>query len=180
MSYVLRKEPDMKKTCRHFLSLVLAAAMALIMGISVYAASITATQARNIALRNAGLTISKASDVKVKLDGREYDVKFVRKSDKAKLDYDILASNGKILEREIKYAHKKNTSTKKIGADAARQKAAAFSKVSLAKVKAGTCKYERENGEWVYEVEFRNAGREYEVVMLAATGKVIEYTIEYE
>jgi len=167
---------------KRLVSVVLAVIMVMAMSSSVFAASVDTNGAQSIALKNAKLTKAQVKNLKVKYDrdDAEFDVKFVRKSDGAKFSYEIRKSNGKIYDKSIDYKYKRNSSRKKIGQLAAQKKAAKSAGVSLAVVKNGKCKYEYDDGEGIYEVEFRNGKYKYEIEILAPTGKVTDYSWEYK
>ena len=171
----------MRRT-RRALSIVIAVIMVMAMSVSAFAAGTSSNGARNIALKNAKLTKSQVKNLKVKYDRKDadYDVKFIRKSNGAKYDYEIRKSNGKITEKSIEYKVKKNKSKKKIGKTAAFKKASKMSGVRLAAVKKGRCKYDYDDGQGVYEVKFRNGKYVYEIEIQAATGTALEYSWEYK
>lgn len=168
---------------RKVMRLVVALVMVMAMSASAFAVSKVSSNsaAQNLALKNAKLTKAKVSNLRVKYDRRdgEYDVKFVRKSNGAKYDYEIRKSNGMITEKSIDFKHKRNSSRKKIGKAAAQSAAARAAGVKVAVVKKGKCAYDYDDGKGVYEVEFRNGKYKYEIEILAPTGQLIEYSWEY-
>lgn len=166
---------------KRIVSVVLAVIMVMAMSSSVFAAGASSNSAQNIALKNAKLTKAQVTNLRVKYDydDGEYDVKFVRKSNGAKYDYEIRKSNGRIVEKSIDYKYKRNNSKKKVGKVAAQKAAARAAAVRLGVVQKGKCKYEYDDGEGIYEVEFRNGNYKYDIEILAATGKLIDYNWKY-
>lgn len=168
---------------KRIVSVVLAVIMVLAMSSSVFAASKVNSNnaAQNIALKNAKLSKSQVQQIRVKYDREdgEYDVKFVRKSNGSKFDFEIRKSNGRIIEKSIDYKYKRNSSRKKVGKVAAQKAAAKAAAVKLSVVQRGKCRYEYDDGEGIYEVEFRNGNYKYDIEILAPTGKVIDYNWEY-
>lgn len=167
---------------KRLISIVLAAIMVLAMSSSVFAASMNSTSAQNKALKNARLTKSQVTGLRTKLDrkDRRYDVDFRSKKNGAKFSYEIGQKNGRIYEKSIDYRYKRNYSKKKISKAAAQAAASKMSGVRLSVVKRGKCKYEYDDGEGIYEVEFRNGLYKYEIDIQAPTGKAIEYSWEYK
>lgn len=162
---------------RRVTRLVVALIMVMAMSASVFAADITASKAKSIALKNAKVSAKKASRMRVKYDGEDgvFEVKFKSKKNGAKYEYEIAASTGTIVEKSVDYKYRKNRSRKKISRTKAMKKAAKKAGVSLAVVMSGTCKYEYDDGKGTYEIKFSNGNYSYEVEILAPTGKVIEY-----
>lgn len=171
-----------KKRMTRITSVIIALLMLLAMSSSVFAAGITSKSAQSKALKNAKLTKAKVYNLKTKYDkgDRCFDVKFNRNKDKAKFEYEIRKTDGKIVEKSIDYRYKRNSSRKKIGKLAAQKAAAKASGVRLSVVKKGKCKYEYDDGEGIYEVEFRNGKYKYEIEILAPTGKITDYSWEYK
>ena len=90
-------------------------------------------------------------------------------------DYDISAGTGRIIKKSVDLRYTRNSSKKKIGAVAARKKVAKHSGISYKVISKGTCRYEYDDGEGVYEIKFKTSVRAYEYEVLAPTGKIIEY-----
>ena len=61
---------------------------------------------------------------------------------------------------------------------AARKKVAKRSGISYKIISKGTCRYEYDDGEGVYEIKFRTGGKAYEYEVLAPTGKIVEFDWE--
>lgn len=157
-------------------TIVVALIMVMAMSASVFAADITVGKAKSIALKNAKLSAKKVTRMSAKLDREDgvYEVKFRSKKNGAKYEYEI-TTTGKIVEKSVDYKYRRTASRSKIGRTKAMKKAAKHAGVKLAVVKRGSCKYEYDDGKGTYEIKFRNGKYSYEVELLAATGKVIEY-----
>lgn len=162
-------------------TVVVALIMVMAMSASVFAAGVTKDEAKKIALKNANLTKSQVSNLTVKYDrdDAEYDVKFKSNKNGARFSFDIKKSSGKIVEKSIDYRYKRNSSRKKIGRLAAQKIAANKAGASLSAVKKGKCEYDYDDGEGIYEVEFRSGSYKYDVEIQAPTGKITDYSWEY-
>lgn len=136
---------------------------------------INGAKALTIALKSAKLSKSKVKWIETELEKGYYEVEFTRKSNRAEYDYKIKQSNGKIYKKSVEYKYKKSKSKKKIGKTKARKKVAQFANVPYKYVKAGTCKYEKDDGVRKYDLKFKYKGLKYEVEVLAKNGKVTEY-----
>lgn len=172
----------MKRRMRIAAALFAAVAMVMVMSVSAFAdgAVIGKKAALNKALKNAGLKKSQVKYVEVEMDDDEevYEVEFTKKKNNTEYSYDVAAYSGRILEKSVDYRYARNSSHKKIGKTAARKKVADFLNISYKTVKAGSCRYEYDDGEGEYEVKFKKGSRKYECEVLAPTGKVIEYSWE--
>ncbi len=153
--------------------------MAGIMSAAVFAAALTPKQAQRKALKDAGLKRSQVCNMETELDGSNYEVEFETKKKHNEYDYGIEASTGIIREADVEYTHRRNTSKKRIGKDAALRKVADFSGKSLSVVSSGTCRYKKDGAEWIYEVKFRSGHYKYEYDVLAPTGKIIGMEKDY-
>lgn len=163
---------------KKLISIIFAVALVFSMSSMSFAASkITEKEAINKALKSADLTRDEVKYLEAEYDSEDnvYEVEFMKKANKAEYDFNISASKGTILEKSVDYVYKHNSSRDKIGKLAARKKVAKFSGISLKVIKKGTCRYEYDDNEGVYEVKFRFKGRKYEYDVLAPTGKVIGF-----
>ena len=161
----------MKKTMTRLFTLFMAMVMVIAMSASVFAASISSKEALAKALNNADLKKSQVKHIDVELEHGKYEIEFTRKSNNVEYDYEVSASTGKILEKNVDYNIKYKRSGKKIGKTAAMKKAAKSAGVKLSVVKKGTCKYD----EGKYEVKFKSSTRRYEYEIAATSGKIVEY-----
>ena len=170
-------EKAMKKI-KGLMTIITALVMVMMMSVSAFADSLTQDGAVNTALKDAGLTAEKVQGLEVELEKGKYEIEFMRKDNRTEFEYEISASDGKILEKSVDYVYSRTKSKKKIGAKAARKKAAKISGIKYKTVNKGTCKYTYKKKLGKYTVKFRSGGYKYEVDVLAATGKVIEFEKE--
>lgn len=132
--------------------------------------------AKNAALKHAGL--SSAAFTKAERDyddGRwEYELEF--HTDSAAYEVTVDAATGSVLEYEKENLRGGGTSD--IGAQAAKSAALQHAGLSESQVRELQVEWDNENGRAVYEVEFKSGGMEYEYVIDAATGSVLEHQAE--
>ena len=147
---------------------------------------ITKAKAKSIALKHAGVSASKATFVKAKLDyedgRRVYEIEFY--SGNTEYDYEILASNGKIIsyDKEIENYEipRKNTSSSTyIGKAKAKSIALKDAGVSASSATFTKTKLDYEDGIRVYEIEFYTNSAEYEYEINAKTGKIRDMDVEH-
>lgn len=146
-------------------------------------AAVTETQAREIALADAGLTAEQVTFIKSKLDyddGRQsYDVEFYT-ADNVEYDYEIDASTGAILSYDLDaegYAPPTSGGTA-ISSDQAKQ-------IALAEVPGATAsdiyefEVDRDDGRLEYEGTIYYSGVEYEFTIDGYSGAIREWEAEY-
>ena len=146
---------------------------------------ITKAKAKSIALKHAGVSASKATFVKAKLDyedgRRVYEIEFY--SGNTEYDYEILASNGKIIsyDKDIenyKIPRKNTSSSTYIGKAKAKSIALKDAGVSASSATFTKTKLDYEDGIRVYEIEFYTNSAEYEYEINAKTGKIRDMDVE--
>jgi len=168
----------MKKRINIAIALFAALAMVVTMSVSAFAAGISSNDAAlKKALKNAGLKKSQVRHIESEFDREDgvYEVEFTKRSNGKECSYEISADSGKIVKKSVDYRYKRNTSKKKIGKKAARKKVAKFSGISYKTISNGTCWYDYDDGQGVYEIKFEKGSKTYEYDVLAPTGKIIEY-----
>lgn len=153
-------------------------------------------EARAIALDHAGVSASKATNLKVEYDKEDgkYDVEFRYSS--YEYDYEIHHTSGKVISHEKEYdapAETKPTATKAtekptekptektaeaIGKEKASAIALDHAGVSAGKATNVKVEYDREDRK--YDVDFHYGSYEYDYEIHAETGKVISHDKEYE
>ena len=142
-------------------------------------------RAKEIALKDAGLSASQVSFVRAGLDwdnGRmEYEVEFWK--DNVEYDYEIDAATGKIVSYDYdaeNYTPSQSTNTNanvKISEATAKQ-------IALSSVPGATAaniykfKLDFDDGRWEYEGEIRYGTMEYDFTIDANTGAIIEWDME--
>lgn len=169
----------MKKTVKRLIPAILSICLFLTMSVPVFAAAATKEDALETALKDAGMKKTEASRIKVKKDNNEYEISFKNKKNGNRYEYEVSVRTGKIREAEAEYKHAFNSSKKKVGKEKAIAAAAKKAGVKKSVVKSGTCRYKKEDGEWIYKLKFRTKKCKYEAEILAPTGKVIEFSREY-
>lgn len=147
---------------------------------------ITKAKAKSIALKHAGVSSSKATFVTAKLDyedGKQvYEIEFY--SGNTEYDYEILASNGKIIsyDKDIenyKIPRKNTSSSTYIGKAKAKSIALKDAGVSASSATFTKTKLDYEDGIRVYEIEFYTNSAEYEYEINAKTGKIRDMDVEH-
>ena len=132
--------------------------------------------AKSAALKHAGL--SSATFTKAERDyddGRwEYELEF--HTDTAAYEVTVDAISGSVLDYEKE--NLRSSSTSDIGAQAAKSAALRHAGLSEGQVQELQVEWDNEHGRAVYEVEFKSGGMEYEYVIDAATGSVLEHQAE--
>lgn len=147
---------------------------------------ITKAKAKSIALKHAGVSSSKATFVTAKLDYEDgqqvYEIEFY--SGNTEYDYEILASNGKIIsyDKDIenyKIPRKNTSSSTYIGKAKAKSIALKDAGVSASSATFTKTKLDYEDGIRVYEIEFYTNSAEYEYEINAKTGKIRDMDVEH-
>lgn len=154
------------------------------------AQSVSKEDALSIALKQAGLSADKVSGYKIereKENGKDiFDVEFIH--DQTKYDIDVDAKSGKILSVESEHYYPKTTrpsqpsettpptqeKTSFISKTEALRMASDHVNISSTKVEHVEIDLEIKKGVMVYEVEFIHDGFEYEIIVDANTGEIIE------
>lgn len=154
--------------------------------------AITASNAKSIALKHAGISESKATFVKAEKDYEDgvlvYEVEFY--SGNTEYNYEIDANTGAVrsFDKDIEnYSIPSNTnsssstsqpSSNYIGVDKAKTIALKDAGLSASSVTFTKAKLDRDDGLRVYEIEFFTSSKEYEYEINAATGKIIDKDID--
>lgn len=150
--------------------------------------NISLEEAKTIALKNAGVAKKDASFTSAHKDYDDgityYDIEFRTSSYEYEYEIDL---NGKILSVDkdpLKTKNKKTTTAKEsksgkyIGVDSAKKIALKSSGHSAGDVVFTKAKLEKDDGIYVYEIEFKTSTTEYEYEINATTGKIIEKSAE--
>lgn len=155
---------------------------------------ITQTKAKTAALNHAKIKASQIYDLDIDLErGKRvtyYDVEF--KANGYEYDYEINAENATVIKSSKKAlkttkttktttaAAKTTTSGSKakvsyIGANKAQTIALKHAKLTAAKVKGLKAELDKENGIYIYDVDFKSGNYKYDYDINATTGKVIKF-----
>lgn len=168
----------MKKARKKLFALILVV-LTLTAGLEAFAAGgLTRSGALAAALKDAGLTKAQVTAVEVERDGRSYEVEFREKATGDQYEYEYRISDGRLKEKSVEYRHARNTSTERVSRAAALKAAAKAAGVKLWIIRAGSCRYKQDGREWIWEVKFKTRTWNYEIEILAPTGRVIEMSKE--
>lgn len=133
--------------------------------------------AKSAALKHAGLSTADFTKAERDYDdGRwEYELEF--HTDSAAYEVTVDAATGRVLDYE-KENLRGSTGGTDIGAQAAKAVALKHAGLSESQVRELQVEWDSEHGRAVYEVEFKSGGMEYDYVIDAATGSVLEHQAE--
>ena len=133
--------------------------------------------AKSAALKHAGLSTAVFTKAERDYDdGRlEYELEF--HTDSAAYEVTVDAATGRVLDYE-KENLRGGTGGTDIGAQAAKAAALKHAGLSEGQVQQLQVEWDNENGRAVYEVEFKSGGMEYDYVIDAATGAVLDHETE--
>lgn len=149
-------------------------------------------EAKAAALRYAGLSDSDVTFKKTELDHSHgtqvYDIEFYTSD--TKYDYEIDASNGTVLEKNIEqFQIQANPTTDSainssgndyIGVDRAKEIALNHAQLNESDVQFAKAKLENDDGGAEYEIEFYSGRTEYDYTIDAVSGNIIEYDVDYD
>lgn len=133
--------------------------------------------AKSTALKHAGLSTAVFTKAERDYDdGRlEYELEF--HTDSAAYEVTVDAATGRVLDYE-KENLRSSTGSTDIGAQAAKAAALKHAGLSEGQVQQLQVEWDNEHGRAVYEVEFKSGGMEYDYVIDAATGAVLDHETE--
>ncbi len=149
-------------------------------------------EAKAAALKDAGLSESDVTFKKTELDHSHgtqvYDIEFYTSD--TKYDYEIDASNGTVLEKNIEqFQIQANPTTDSainssgndyIGVDRAKEIALNHAQLNESDVQFAKAKLENDDGGVEYEIEFYSGRTEYDYTIDAVSGNIIEYDVDYD
>ncbi len=149
-------------------------------------------EAKAAALKDAGLSESDVTFKKTELDHSHgtqvYDIEFYTSD--TKYDYEIDASNGTVLEKNIEQFQIQtpptadsainSSSNDYIGVDRAKEIALNHAQMNESDVQFAKAKLENDDGEVEYEIEFYSGRTEYDYTIDAVSGNIIEYDVDYD
>lgn len=139
--------------------------------------ALTRSEARDLALDNAGVSAEQATFTKSKLDYEDgvlvYEIEFV--TDQSAYEYEIDAATGEILERSVETRASGASGAKPIDLSEAKRIALRHAGLTEGEVTFSEAKREKDDGEDKFEIEFRAGNIEYEYEIDAATGSILEY-----
>lgn len=152
---------------------------------------ISLKEAKNIALKHAGISSSAAAFVKTEKDYEDgvevFEIEFY--SGNTEYDYEIRVSNGEIIsfDKDIENysipsknsGSSQTPSSNYIGVDKAKSIALKDAGLSSSSVTFTKAKLDREDGVRVYQIEFFTSDKEYEYEINASSGKIRDKDIEF-
>lgn len=142
-------------------------------------------QAKEIALKDAGVSASDAVFTKAKEDNDDgvkvYDIEF-NVADK-EYDYEVRISDGAIVKKDVdnedsNYGQETQAEENYIGVEEAKK--IALEHAGLSSAKFSKAKLESDDGRMIYELEFHQGNKEYEYDIDAKTGKILDWDHDLE
>ena len=182
----------MKKNLRKISSLAFSLLLVFSLSISAFAAEISAQQAKEIALNDAGYKEADVAYIRAEVDYengvKEYDIEFLVKGAEVnyEFDYEVRAADGKVLSKEKEAERAKAPAANPapavnpapsgdIGKEAAIKAAYEAFGVKAEEVKLIKAEKDYDDGVVVYDVEFaKDYECKYSCEVVAASGKVID------
>lgn len=154
---------------------------------------LTTEQAKEIALKHAGLTADQVKGLRAEFDYDdrvpEYEVEFYH--DGTEYDYEIHAETGEIIrvKKEVETVSapqptQPQTTTPpaadKLTADQAKEIALKHAGLTAEQVTRLKAEFDYDDGVPEYQVEFRHNGWEYDYEIHAQTGKILDWDKEFD
>lgn len=151
---------------------------------------ISKSKAKKIALKDAGLTASEVSGMRVVLDVDDdgtdptvYDVEFY--AGNIEYDYEIDVETGEIVSKDKDAEHidvsaMNQTNADVISKNKAKQAALKHAGVKESDVTGLQVKLDQDDGIYEYEVEFYIGRQEYSYEINAVNGEIISYETDYD
>lgn len=133
--------------------------------------------AKSAALKHAGLSTAVFTKAERDYDDGHWEYELEFHTDSAAYEVTVDAATGRVLDYE-KENLRGGTGSTDIGAQAAKSAALRHAGLSESQVRELQVEWDNEHGRAVYEVEFKSGGMEYEYVIDAATGSVLEHQAE--
>ena len=140
------------------------------------ASAITLDQARAIAMDHAGISEEDATFVKEQTGTSSYEIEFYSGSNE--YDYEIDMYTGAILNFDRDAEDHELPAQSDLTLEEAR--ALALSRVNGATERHIEIEQDEDDGHIIYEGEIRYGNAEYEFEIDAATGTILEWTVDYE
>lgn len=142
--------------------------------------SVQAEEAKQIALKDAGLTEDEVTFQTVEYEHDDgisyYEIEFVADAEEQKYEYDINAADGSIVSYSLKPVKTETVTEETITEEEAKQ--IVLKKAGLTDAAAIFMKLEYEDGIAVYEGEFTHNDRKYEFEIDAVTGSIRDWDSE--
>ena len=166
----------------------------LVLSVSLFgcAAQISKGEAEDIAIQRAGLTKDEVTFIRSELDSDDgrllYDTEFYTEAG-VEYDIDVDAKSGEVVKFEIgthidQVPDVQNQSVDPkndlIGEERAKEIALERAELSADEVDYVQIVLDRDDGVYVYEVDFRKGRTEYEAEIKADDGKILSWDTDYD
>ena len=143
---------------------------------------LTLDAAKQAALNDAKLAAADVTFIEEHADYDDgtpvYDLSFVNGTNR--YEYEIDANTGAVRSKEPINSQNATVSGTDIGVDQAKTIAAQHAGFGVNDVVFSKTKLERDDGLYVYEIEFYKDRMEYEYTIHATTGRILEFDAEYD
>lgn len=137
---------------------------------------ISIDKVKNIVFKDSKVNSSKVTNLEIDYDYDDgimvYDIEFIY--DNIEYDYEVDATSGKILDREVENK-KVNINTTKIYLSKDKIKEIVLNKTKVSSYYDYEIEFEFKSGKAIYEVEFETKDREYDIEVDAINGSIIKY-----
>ena len=151
--------------------------------------TVTIDEAKEIALKYAGVTSDQVSFIKAEMDLdngiQKYDIEFYHGS--KEYDYEINSTNGEIIkyDYDIEYNNNVNNtnninSAVNISEEQAKEIALKHAGVTSDQVSFIKVEMDLDNGIQKYDIEFYHGSKEYDYEINSANGEIIKYDYDIE
>lgn len=140
---------------------------------------VTIDEAKEIALKHAGLTSDQVSFVEVESDVdngvEKYNIEFY--CDNKEYDYEINSNNGEIIKYDYDAEYNQNNVNSVVNISEEQAKEIALKHAGITSDQVSFIKFgvDVDNGIQIYEVEFYYNNREYSYEINANTGEILSY-----
>lgn len=140
---------------------------------------ISIDEVKNIVFKDSKVNSSKVIDLEIDYDYDDgimvYDIEFIY--DNVEYDYEVDATSGKIIDREVENK-KVNTNTTKTYLSKDKIKEIVLNKTKVNNYYDYEIEFEFKSGNAIYEVEFETKDKEYDIELDAINGSIIKYEVK--
>ena len=149
-------------------------------------ADVGVEQAKAAALKDAGVSSAQATFTKAERDYEGgklvYDIEFITTTHE--YDYKIVAATGAVYSRDVEALQttgtQSNPGSAYIGMERAKSAALDHAGLTAAQVTFTHVGMDWDDGQMVYEIEFRQGRTEYEYKIDAATGRILDHEMDVD
>lgn len=151
---------------------------------NINSSSVTLDEAKDIALKDAGISSNDATFSKTKLENDDnqkvYDIEFFTAD--SKYEYEILMKSGEIVDKNLELINNNsdsnNTNTELITIEKAKNIAIQNANCKIKNITFTKQSLDIDDGIYVYDFEFYANNKEFECEINAYTGKIINFGVE--